>query len=128
MLATATALTAASLAASYRKFVFPKFIPDEIVFGGGGIRNRTLMRMISQELLGIKIVTCDERGISADAAEAVCFAVLGYQTLHGIPSNLPQVTGAKQAVVLGKIVPSYISEYALNISAKTKARKRSPFL
>lgn len=105
IIATATALTAASIASNYRKFVFPKMIPDEIVFGGGGIHNATLMRMIRAELPDIKISSFDLYGIPADAAEAVCFAVLAHETLHGNPTNIPTVTGAKRAAVLGKIVP-----------------------
>jgi 1,6-anhydro-N-acetylmuramate kinase len=42
---------------------------------------------------------------AADAAEAVCFAVLAHETLHGNPTNIPTVTGAKRSAVLGKIVP-----------------------
>lgn len=105
VIATATALTACSIALNYRKFVFPKMIPDEIVFGGGGIHNATLMRMIRAELPNIKISSFDLYGIPADAAEAVCFAVLAHETLHGNPTNIPTVTGAKRSAVLGKIVP-----------------------
>jgi len=105
IIATATALTASSIATNYRKFVFPKMIPDEIIFGGGGIHNATLMRMIRAELPNIKISSFDLYGIPADAAEAVCFAVLAHETLHGHPSNIPSVTGAKTQAVLGKIIP-----------------------
>jgi anhydro-N-acetylmuramic acid kinase len=105
IIATATALTASSIAANYRKFVFPKMVPDEIIFGGGGIHNATLMRMIRAELPNIKISSFDLYGIPADAAEAVCFAVLGHETLHGHPTNIPSVTGAKKSAILGKIVP-----------------------
>ncbi|HSA58487.1 MAG TPA: anhydro-N-acetylmuramic acid kinase [bacterium] len=105
IIATATAFTASSIATNYRKFVFPKMIPDEIIFGGGGIHNATLMRMIRAELPNIKISSFDLYGIPADAAEAVCFAVLAHETLHGHPTNIPSVTGAKRSAVLGKIVP-----------------------
>lgn len=105
LIATATALTAASIAANYRKFVFPKMIPDEIIFAGGGIHNATLMRMIRAELPNVEISSFDLYGIPADAAEAVCFAVLAHETLHGNPTNIPTVTGAKRSAVLGKIVP-----------------------
>lgn len=105
ILATATALTAVSLAENYRKFVFPKAVPDEIIFGGGGIHNDLLMIMIRSELPGVKITTFDDYGIPADAAEAVCFAVLAYETLQGRPNNVPSVTGARHPVILGKIVP-----------------------
>lgn len=105
IIATATAFTASSIAANYRKFVFPRMIPDEIIFGGGGIHNATLMRMIRAELPNIKISSFDLYGIPADAAEAVCFAVLAHETLHGNPTNIPSVTGAQNAAILGKIVP-----------------------
>ncbi len=107
LVATATALTAASIGENYRRFVFPRGIPDEIIFGGGGIHNLSLMRMIRAELVGIPIRTFDDYrfNIPADAAEAVCFAVLAYKTLLNEPTNLPAVTGARRGVVLGKIVP-----------------------
>lgn len=106
LVATVTAWTAGSVAENYRRFIFPKAVPYEIIFGGGGVRNLTLMRMIRQELAGIRIRTFHQaKAISADAAEAVCFAVLAYKTLLGEPANLPSVTGASHPVVLGKIVP-----------------------
>jgi len=105
LIATATALTAVSIAENYRRFVFHHGIPDEIIFGGGGIHNASLMRMIRAELPSIKLTTFDEKGIPAKAVEAVCFAVLAHETLQGRSTNLPSVTGARRAVVLGKIVP-----------------------
>ncbi len=105
IIATATAFTAVSIAENYRRFVFRRGVPDEIIFGGGGIHNAALMKMIRAELPGIRITTFDDYGIPADAAEAVCFAVLAYETLQGRPTNLPSVTGAKRKVILGKIVP-----------------------
>lgn len=105
LMATATALTAVSLAENYRNFVFPKSIPDEIIFGGGGVHNVSLMKMIRAELHPIRVTTFDDYGMSVDAAEAVCFGVLAYETLHGVPTNIPGVTGARHYGVLGKIIP-----------------------
>jgi anhydro-N-acetylmuramic acid kinase len=48
----------------------------------------------------------EEFGIPADAKEAIAFALLGYETLRGRPANVPAATGARQPVVLGKIVPA----------------------
>jgi anhydro-N-acetylmuramic acid kinase len=110
MVATATALTASSIAENYRRFIFPKVTPDEIIFGGGGVHNTTLMMMIRAELAGIRISTFDDHGISSDAAEAMCFAILGYETLNGRPTNMPGVTGAKRRAVLGKIIPGTLSQ------------------
>lgn len=105
LVATATAWTALSLAENYRRFIFPRGVPDEIIFGGGGIHNQTLMTMIRRELAGIKISTFDDHGLPADAAEAVCFAVLATLTYHGKPTNLPSVTGADHRVILGNMTP-----------------------
>jgi anhydro-N-acetylmuramic acid kinase len=48
------------------------------------------------------VLTTNEVGLNADFKEAIAFAVLAYWHQHGIPGNLPEVTGAKQAVVLGE--------------------------
>lgn len=47
--------------------------------------------------------TSDEFGISVDSKEAIAFAILGNETLHGNASNVPRATGASRRVVLGKI-------------------------
>jgi anhydro-N-acetylmuramic acid kinase len=41
-----------------------------------------------------------------DAKEAVAFALLGLLTIHGQPGNLPSVTGARGARVLGAVTPA----------------------
>ncbi len=104
LVATVTALTASSIAENYRRFLFPRVIPDEIILGGGGIHNASLMKMLRAELAGIPIRSFDDFGVAADALEAVCFAVLAYETLRGRPSSIPSVTGAKKSAILGKIV------------------------
>jgi anhydro-N-acetylmuramic acid kinase len=47
----------------------------------------------------------DDLGLSADAKEAVAFALMGHATLHGWPGNVPMATGAAHPVVLGSITP-----------------------
>ena len=104
--ATATALTARSIADAIRRFVRGKF--SEFVVSGGGAKNLILMAMLASELrpLGLRIRTSDEFGLPSEAKEAVAFAVLAYQTWNRRPSNVPSATGAKRATVLGKI--SYV--------------------
>jgi anhydro-N-acetylmuramic acid kinase len=46
----------------------------------------------------------DTYGLPVDAKEAIAFALLADRTLHGLPGNLPSVTGARRPVVLGKII------------------------
>jgi anhydro-N-acetylmuramic acid kinase len=103
MVATATAFTASSIASAYRRFL-PE-MPDEAILCGGGAHNTTLVRMLRQELGGVRIGPVDEFGISADAKEAVSFAVLAWATVKGLANNMPRATGADGPVVLGKIVP-----------------------
>lgn len=76
---------------------------DEVIVGGGGARNRTLMRMLAEELPAARIVPADEHGLPADAKEAIAFAVLANEALCGTPASLPSVTGASRAVVAGAI-------------------------
>jgi anhydro-N-acetylmuramic acid kinase len=106
IIATATALTAWSIADAIRRFVLPQHKSyRELIVSGGGTKNRTLMEMLRAELapLNIQLRFSDEFGIPSEAKEAVAFAVLAYETWHRRPSNLPSATGARRAAILGKI-------------------------
>lgn len=103
--ATATAFTARSIAQAYRQFLLPRGSVEEIYFCGGGSRNPALMTMLRRELEFARVGTTDDLGVSADALEAIAFAVLAVEAVRGRPANLPSVTGATRHVILGKIVP-----------------------
>jgi anhydro-N-acetylmuramic acid kinase len=111
VIATATALTAESVLEGYRRFVWPHvgqaapLAKTEFVVAGGGAKNATLMGMLRAGLepLGVKVRLMEELGIPAQAKEAVAFALLGWLTWHGLPGNVPAATGARRAVVLGKV-------------------------
>jgi anhydro-N-acetylmuramic acid kinase len=103
MVATVTAFTARTIADAYRTFL--PAMPDEMILGGGGAHNRTLVRMLQRELAAVKIRTTSEFGIDVDAREAVAFAILAWATMRGTANNVPSATGAAEPVVLGKIVP-----------------------
>ncbi len=103
LLATATAFTAASIADAYRRFLPAR--PDQVVLAGGGCHNRTLVGMLRTFLEGSTILTTADFGIDPDAREAVSFAILAWATIRGVANNVPAATGAKQSVVLGKIIP-----------------------
>ncbi|MDJ0509758.1 MAG: anhydro-N-acetylmuramic acid kinase [Crocosphaera sp.] len=102
-LATITDLTAASIVDSYQKCL--KQPIDEILLCGGGSHNLYLRKRIQDRCPKTTIVkTTDEVGMNSDFKEAIAFAVLGYwRYITHTPGNLPQVTGAKQAVLLGEI-------------------------
>jgi anhydro-N-acetylmuramic acid kinase len=99
--ATLTAFTAFSIVDAYQRFL--PAMPDEVIVGGGGTRNPTLMRMLSERLSPIPVLTHEDVGINSDAKEAIAFAILANETMLGNPSNLPSVTGAKRPVIQGKI-------------------------
>ena len=106
VVATATALTARSIADSIQRFVLPRQKSyRELIVSGGGAKNATLLAMLRAELatLGIRLRLSNEFGVPTEAKEAVAFAVLAYETWHRRPSNLPSATGAKRAAILGKI-------------------------
>lgn len=103
IIATITAFTAGSIIVAYRKFL-PQ-IPDEVILCGGGAHNSTLIKMLCQSLGESRILLSDEYGINCDAKEAISFAILAYATIKGAANNVPSATGAKQPVVLGKIIP-----------------------
>jgi anhydro-N-acetylmuramic acid kinase len=108
VVATATALTARSIGEAVRRFVIEKSGSNsfrEMILSGGGARNPTLVAMLAETLapFGIQLRFSDEFGIPAQAKEAVAFALLAYETWNRRPSNVPSATGAKRAVVLGKI-------------------------
>jgi anhydro-N-acetylmuramic acid kinase len=111
VIATATALTAAAVLEGYRRFVWPHLgqaaplAKTEFVVAGGGAKNAALMGMLRDGLepLGVKVRLMEELGVPAQAKEAVAFALLGWLTWHGLPGNVPAATGAKRAVVLGKV-------------------------
>ena len=106
VIATATALTARSIAEALRRFVIrPRGQFRELVVSGGGANNPTLLAMLANELrpLDLKLRASDEFGLPSAAKEAAAFALLAYETWNHRPSNIPSATGAKRPTILGKI-------------------------
>ncbi|MGQ0810203.1 MAG: anhydro-N-acetylmuramic acid kinase [Nitrospiraceae bacterium] len=102
LLATCAMWTAKSVA-SCRRWL--KGSIDEVVVGGGGTSNRTVMADLSTVFAPAPVITLEELGWQSKSFEAIAFAILGYQTLAGHTSNVPAVTGAHRPVLLGSIVP-----------------------
>ena len=109
ILATLTALTAHSIAASYSDFgpVWrnQRIRADEIIVGGGGARNPALLAMMADLLAPANVLTHEALGLDSDYKEALVFAVLAYETWHNRAGCLPSQTGARHASVLGQITP-----------------------
>jgi len=110
-LATITALTAEGITQAYRRFVFSKLSKagiarTKIILGGGGAKNPMLCAMLAERITPARLARIEDFGMTSDAKEAICFAILAHETLRGVPTNVPNVTGARRAVVLGKIIPA----------------------
>ena len=100
IIATATDFTAACIQTAIRDFCRP--MPEQLIVGGGGSRNPTLMAFIRRRL-SIPVLTNEDLGFDSDAKEAVAFAVMAAECVRGVCNNVPRVTGARHPVVMGKI-------------------------
>ncbi len=98
--ATLTELTAITVANSIKAHTTNS---TEIYVCGGGARNEYLMERLTAGVADARIKSLDETGVSGDACEASTFAWLAHRYLSGQPANLPSVTGAAKAVVLGSL-------------------------
>ncbi len=108
LVATLTAFSARAIADGIKKFVLPSVPAVELWLGGGGVHNGHLVDLIRAALPQLRVASVGELGISADAREALSFAVLANETLMGQAGNLPSATGAERPAILGKVVPGHI--------------------
>ena len=103
LLRTATELTARTVTDALERFVLGKIDIHRLIISGGGAHNRLLVARLGELLPKLRIHRSDEFGLHVDAKEAIAFAVLADRTMHGLPGNLPSVTGARRPLVLGKV-------------------------
>ena len=100
-IATATAFTAESICLAVEHHCPQK--PERLIVGGGGSHNPVLMELLQAGLPGCEVVTNEALGLDSDAKEAVAFAILANEMLHGRCNNAPSATGAAHPVVMGKL-------------------------
>lgn len=101
--ATLLELTARSVAGALR---LAGFCAQRVIVCGGGARNRALMQSLEARLRPATVQSSARHGIDPQHVEAVAFAWLAMQAMHDRPANLPCVTGARGARVLGAIYPA----------------------
>ena len=104
VIATVTAITAKSIANAVRDFL-PQ-MPAQIILGGGGAKNKTLIRWLGEQLPDVTFGTHEDFGISSDGKEALAFALLAAAHVARIPANVPNVTGASSRRILGAMYPA----------------------
>lgn len=99
-IATVTMFTAQSIAEAIKPYVKGQ---TELLIGGGGSYNKTLIKMLQELLPDVQVMIQEELGYSSEAKEAIAMTILGNQTYHHLPSNVPSATGGQRAVILGKV-------------------------
>ncbi|MDH4229328.1 MAG: anhydro-N-acetylmuramic acid kinase [Nitrospirota bacterium] len=102
LVSTVTAMTAQTIA----RAVEGQSARAEVLVCGGGARNATLMGMLEAALPKARVASVETCGVASDSMEAVAFAELACCYLWGESANIPAVTGARQAVVLGSLTPA----------------------
>lgn len=100
--ATLLELTAVSIADAIQQ---TKPDPQQILVCGGGVHNNTLLQRLKELLQDQQVFSTTQVGLDPDWVEAMAFAWLAKQTLAHQAGNLPAVTGARHAVILGGIYP-----------------------
>jgi anhydro-N-acetylmuramic acid kinase len=111
LIATAAEFTAWTVADACKRYGGGRRGPDELIVSGGGARNAAVMAALARYFEDSDVGPIENYGIASEAKEAICFAVLANETVHGRPANLPRVTGARSRVVLGCVcTPSATTE------------------
>lgn len=103
---TLTKFTAYTISQAYRDFIFDVTPIDQIIIGGGGAYNPTLMEEIRNFLPEYEVIDQEALGYSSDAKEAIAFALLGNECLNNIAGNVPGATGSKNRLILGQVAPN----------------------
>lgn len=101
VVATLTALTAATIGDAYERHILPGGV-DVVLVAGGGARNAVLMAMLRARL-PVPVRTFEEAGFEDKDREALAMAVMAYMAYFGEPNVLPAATGARHPVVAGKL-------------------------
>jgi anhydro-N-acetylmuramic acid kinase len=99
--ATLTAFTAVTLGRAAMRLPRP---PVSFIVAGGGARNPTLMRMITEQFAPAQVESADAVGWSARALEAQAFAFLAVRNQRGLPITFPDTTGAPKSMNGGVLV------------------------
>ena len=103
-IATVTYFSAKVIEKAFNDFIFPKYKVKELVISGGGLKNIVLVNHLKELLLNLRFSTSDKYGLPYKCKEAILFALLGYTCHLKKPNNIPSCTGAKEKIILGKIV------------------------
>jgi len=100
--ATLSQLTAQSIAEEIKK----QSSSIDIFICGGGVFNKDLICRLQKLLPAANISSTIELGVEPQWVEGMAFAWLAYCFVNNKTSNLPEVTGAEKAAILGTLYPA----------------------
>ena len=95
--------SAKTIASEVEKFTYGQ--QPQLLVCGGGARNPLLMQRLAELLPQWQVATTDDKGVDGDYMEAMAFAWLAQRHIDGLPSNLPEATGASRLASLGVLYP-----------------------
>ncbi|MGR5196439.1 anhydro-N-acetylmuramic acid kinase [Vibrio rotiferianus] len=95
--------SAVTIANEVEKFTYGQ--KPQLLVCGGGARNPLLMQRLTALLTQWQVATTNDKGVDGDYMEAMAFAWLAQRHIDGLPSNLPEVTGASRLASLGVLYP-----------------------
>ena len=101
-LATLSLFTTQSVFLACEQFIRDHPV-DRVIVSGGGTHHGCIIKQLVEWFNPIAVTPSNELGVSVDGKEALGFAILAVAHVKGIPGNIPSVTGAKKALVLGKM-------------------------
>ena len=105
VLATLTQLSAIAIGHGINTW-FPQ--ANDVVICGGGSRNPTLLKMLAAECAPRAVMASAALGVQPDQVEALAFAWLAHAHVSGESGNVPSVTGARGARILGALYPAQV--------------------
>jgi anhydro-N-acetylmuramic acid kinase len=103
IIATVTQFTVETIALNIEQCLKDELDISEVLVGGGGVHNTFIMNAL-QKRLKQNVLSMEAINVSSDAKEAVAFAILGNEFIHGNTNNLPSATGANRKTIMGKLV------------------------
>ncbi|WP_394221552.1 anhydro-N-acetylmuramic acid kinase [Alteromonas gracilis] len=78
-------------------------LQSEVIVCGGGAFNKALMRYLASNLSDYTVCDSYTIGIHPQHVEGAAFAWFAHAFINNIPGNVPEVTGASKATVLGAL-------------------------
>ena len=82
---------------------------NELIFTGGGRKNKYLISQLKQLNNGLKISLIDDYGLNGDLIESQMFAYIGVRSLKKLILSTPNTTGVKKNITGGNLYNQFLT-------------------